>query len=251
MNNDEEILAAHITDLARGAERGGYYTFTDFLGLAEQSVLNALLPKLGVRHAVFGGAAGCERVIARFGDEEEIGYSTDFPIVVLLAEPKSPKYADKLTHRDYLGALLNLGIERSVLGDIVLRDSSAYIFVLSDMAEYIKDSLVRVKHTDVSLSVCESLPEGKLFRTESVRITLEGVRLDAIVAKVFSLSRSDAQALFKKRLVFLNGTMVDSASRVPREGDVISVRGHGRMIYRGTCGVTRRGRLAVSVEVYV
>ena len=250
MNNDEEILAAHLADLARCAD-DGYYTYSSFLGLAEQSVLSSVTSRVRTKAVKFGGAMGCERVVVAFGDEEELGYPPCFPITCLKVAPKSQKYADRLTHRDFLGALINLGIERSVIGDIVILDNVGYIFVIEDMAEFVRSSLTKVKNTAVEASVCESLPEGELFKTECVRITLAGVRLDSIIAKVFSLSRGDAQALFKKRLVFLNGVVTDSASRVPRGGDVISVRGHGRMIYRGEVGTTKRGRLAVSVEVYV
>ena len=72
-----------------------------------------------------------------------------------------------------------------------------------------------------------------------------------MIAKVFSLSRDDAQALFKRGLVFVSGRCVESVSHTPREGDVISVRGYGRMIYRGPSSTSRKGKLNVDVELYV
>ena len=82
---------------------------------------------------LFGGAAGAERVMIRFGDEESLGYEQPFPIAIIKAEPVSPKFAEKLTHRDFLGAILNLGIERSTVGDIIVRESTAYFFVKEDI----------------------------------------------------------------------------------------------------------------------
>lgn len=251
MNTDVDILKKHLIELARRASGGSYFTFSDFLGLAEQSALSEIERELNVRHERFGGAEGAERVIVRFGDEEEIGYSQDYPISCIKIEPVAPKFAEKLTHRDFLGALLNLGIERSVLGDIIVNDSVAYVFALEDITEYIVSSLFRVKHTDVKLSVTQSIPEGELYRTEPRRITAEGERLDAVIAKVYFMSRGDAQSLFKKRLVFVDGRMCESPSYRPKADERISVRGLGRMIYRGASGTTKKGKLAIAVDVYV
>ena len=175
----------------------------------------------------------------------------DVKIAVIKAEPASPKYADKLTHRDFLGSILNLGIEREVLGDIVIIDNVGYIFALESIAPYITENLTRVKHTDMHLEIVTELPEGELFKTESRTVQAVGERLDAIVAKVFSLSRDDAQSLFKKRLVFASGRQIESTSYIPKENEVISVRGHGRFIYRGFQSNTRKGKMNIKVDVYV
>lgn len=251
MNNDVDILKKHLKELARRASGGAYFTFSDFLGLAEQSALAEIERELGVSYEKFGGAEGAERIVVRFGDEEEIGYSADYPIVAVKIEPVAPKFADKLTHRDFLGALLNLGIERSVLGDIIVRDASAYVFVLEDMAEYVISSLARVKHTDVRISRADALPEGELYKTEQVRITAEGERLDAVIAKVYHISRDDSLSLFKKRLVYVDGRLCESASYRPKVGERVSVRGYGRMVYRGVDSTTKKGKLAIRVDMFV
>lgn len=252
MNEDYELLKKRFVELARKADSQCYFTFTDFLGLAEQSAFFEVRSQLhGASYTAFGGADGAERVVIRFGSEEEIGYCAPFPIVTVKAEPTSQRFADKLTHRDFLGALLNLGIERSTLGDIVIINNVGYIFVLEDIAPYIVSSLSRVKHTDMRVSITDTLPEGDLYRTESKKIQANGERLDAIVAKVFSLSRDDAQALFRKRLVFASGRLVESTSYIPKENEVISVRGFGRMIYRGYESLSKKGKLNIVVDVYV
>lgn len=251
MSEEIELVKRRFLELAEKADRGAYYTFTDFLGLDEQSAYAEIRSKIRTKCESFGGVPGCERVMLRFGDEEEIGYDMPFPIVCLKAEPISPKYADKLTHRDFLGAILNLGIERSVVGDIPIIDNVGYIFLAEDIAEYVLGSLTRVKRTDVRLSRIEELPEGELYRTEERRITMQSERLDAVIAKVYNLSRDDAQTLIHRRLVYLEGRLCEDVSRTPKSGDRISVRGHGRLIYRGAEGTTKKGKLAVKVEVYV
>jgi len=252
MIQDTELLKKRFLELAHKSFNAGIFTFTDFLGLAEQSAFAEIKKELrGITYECFGGALGAERVMIRFGSEEEIGYPLPFPILVIKAEPVSQKYADKLTHRDFLGAILNLGIERDVIGDIVIIDNVGYIFAREDIAGYIAESLIRVKRTDVKATIADSLPEGELYRTERKTVQISGERLDAVIAKVFSLSREDAQSLFKKRLVFADGRQIDSTSYTPKENEKISVRGHGRFIYVGEQSLSRKGKINIAVDLYI
>jgi RNA-binding protein YlmH len=161
------------------------------------------------------------------------------------------KFAEKLTHRDFLGALLNLGIERSVLGDIILRDSSAFVFAKEEIAKYIVSELSRVKHTEVNVSICDALPEGELYKTEEKTVQISSERLDAVIARIYNLSREDAQRLFAKGLVFASGREIASTSYAPKENEKISVRGYGRFIYRGYISSSKKGKLNVLCELYV
>jgi RNA-binding protein YlmH len=251
MSHEEEILKKRFIELANKSTDCGYFLFTDFLGLAEQSLFSEASMLFGrASFKLFGGADGTERIMARFGNEEELGYSEDFPISVIKAEPKSQKFAQSLSHRDFLGAILNLRIERSCIGDIVIIDNVGYIFAKNDIANYVKDSLTRVKNTDICASICETLPEGELYKTETVKIQLSGVRIDAAVAKVFSISRDSSLSLFKKGLVFVNGKECTNNSYQPKDNDVISVRGHGRFIWCSEAGVSRKGKLIVEIKMY-
>ena len=251
MSEELDLLKRRFAELAKRSEQG-YFTFTDFLGLAEQSAFNEIKGGIkGISYSAFGGAEGTERVMIRFGSPEELGYEEEFPIVTLMIKPKSEKFADRLTHRDFLGALMSLGIERSVLGDIVIRNNIGYLFAKEDIGAYIIDSLTEIKHTAVTVSVATELPEGELFGTEIRRIQLSSERLDAVLAKTFSLSREDASRLFGKGLVFVNGRETSSASYTPKVGDRITARGYGRLIYRGVDSTSKKGKLNTLVEVYI
>ena len=249
MSDEGELIKKRLVELYERAERSSYYTYTDFLGLMEQSLLGEALGF--AKYRAFGGAEGAERVVVRFGDEDDIGYDEPFPISILKISPKSQKFADKLSHRDFLGSLMNLGIERRCLGDIAIIDNVGYLFCLSDIADYISESLTRIKHTEVTVSKIDTIPSGELYKTERRTVQASGERLDAIIAKVFSLSRDDAQRLFAKRLVFLSGREVDSVSKVPKAGEVVSVRGYGRFIYRGVQSLSKKGKLNIEVDVYI
>lgn len=252
MSNETELLKKRFSELATKAERGAFYTFTDFLGLSEQSAFEEIRSRLGnVKYTSFGGAEGCERIMIRFGDEEEIGYDQPFPILCLRAEPRSQRFADKLTHRDFLGAVMNLGIERCMVGDIVILDNVGFIFASEDIAPYIAESLTKVKHTDLRVSIAEEPPTDAMFKTEQRRVQLSSERLDALIAKVMNLSREEAQRLFARSLVYINGALCQSTSRSPKIGDKISIRGYGKMIYRGVDGTTKKGKLNACVDLYV
>lgn len=251
MTDESEILKKRFLELARRSYASDIFTFTDFLGLAEQSYFEEIKRELSaIKYEMFGGALGAERVMIRFGDPAEIGYDVPFPISTLKIEPTSPRFAEKLGHRDYLGALLNLGIERSVLGDIAIIDGAAYVFVEENIADYIAKELTRVRHTEVKLSTTEP-PAESLYKTEERIIQLSGERLDAAVAKVFCLSRDEAQLLIRRGVVFVSGRATESQSYVPKIGEIVSVRGHGRFIYNGQVSLSRKGKLNISVSVYV
>ena len=251
MSEEIELLKKRFRELYDKADRGGYFTFTDFLGLAEQSALSEAMSRTYGGITAYGGAEGAERVMVRFGRADEIGYEADFPIVCVAVEPISQKFADKLTHRDFLGALLNLGIERSTLGDIVIRNNVGYVFAEEKIAEFITGELLRVKRTDVMAKITSELPEGELYKTERKRIQVQSERIDAVIAKTYSLSREDAQTLVKRSLVFVNGRECTNSSYPPKVGDKISVRGHGRLVYQGFDSTSRKGKLNALVDVYI
>ena len=252
MASENELLKKRFIELSRRSHSNGVYCFTDFLGLSEQSLfVEARRDFAAVSVTLFGGVPGAERVMARFGSEEELGWHEDFPIVCIKAEPVSQKFADKLTHRDFLGALLNLGISRSTLGDIPISDNVGYIFAKRDIADFIISELKRVKHTDMKLSILEALPDFPLYKTEIKRVQANGERIDALIAKAYSLSREEASLLFSRGSVFVNGRLSASASYIPKINEIISVRGRGRMRYLGYETTTKKGKLNINLELYV
>ena len=252
MSNEDLILKKRLLELAEKAYGQGTYTFTNFLGLAEQDILSRLEREMHyVPKTLYGGAEGCQRVMVRFGDEDLCGYDMPFPIVCLKAAPIAPKYADKLSHRDLLGALMNLGITREQLGDIVLRDNVAYIFATEKIAPYIADNLTKAKHTQLTVSVVDELPEGALFTLETRQLVVSSERIDGVVAHVYKYSRSQVNELFRTGKIFLNGRCCKNTSAVLKDGDTVSVRGEGRFIYRGAVRTTKSGNLSVEIDIYI
>lgn len=240
-----DILEKRFTELARRADIRYCNTFSDFLNMEEQSTLKAL--SLAAPHCLFGGYDGAERCVAAFGTDCE---DAEFPIAIIKAAPAAPKFADKLSHRDFLGSLIGLGIKREVLGDIVIAENTGYIFCLSGIADYIVNTLDKVKHTSIKCTLVTELPETAQSHPEEEEINAASERLDVLTAAVYRLSRSEVKELFTNGRMYINSRMCENFSYIPKSGDIISVRGKGRFIYGGVLGSTRKGRLVCRVQVY-
>ncbi len=240
-----------MEELAEKSYTQGIYVYTGFLGMGEQDLVHRLLPRLsGVGYGWYGGREHCERQMLRFGSPEQLGYEEDFPISCLLIQPAAEKFAQQLIHRDFLGAIMNLGISRSTVGDIWIRGTSAYVFCEDRMAAYVTDNLERVRHTKVRCSLADAEADLEVPEPELVRISASSERLDGVIAKLYHLSRAQSAALFQSGKVFQNGRMCENSSMIPKPGDVITVRGWGRFLYHGVSHETRKGKWSISVGMY-
>ena len=253
VENEKEIqqLKNRIRELADKSYNQNQYTFTGFLGLAEQDALWQV--EREVKFAgitLYGGREEAERKILRFGSEAELGYEQPFPICCIRISPLSAKYADKLSHRDYLGALMNLGIERSTIGDILPGEGEAFLFCLDTIAEFICDNLDQVRHTHVKCRLVEEV--GEIPQEEPVRMEIQvaSERIDGVLAKVYNQSRSEVISFFQAGKVFVDGRLCENNSRMLKGGEVINLRGFGKFVYCGMQRKTRKGKLSVSVAVY-
>jgi RNA-binding protein YlmH len=249
--DEETLLRRHILDLAKKAWQQNVYQYTNFLSPAEQDALQRMRRELDFIHwETFGGNEACERQIAGFGSEEEMGYPGVFPIALLEVAPAAEKFAEPLTHRDYLGALLNLGIVRGLLGDIVVRPNRAYVYCVDSIADYIQENLTKVKHTYVKVSaVGLELEEVKPVLVP-VKKNVASERLDVIAAALCGCSRSQVLELFRTKKIFVNGKVEENHSGTLKEKDVLSIRGTGKFIYEGVQAETKKGRYTVTLLKY-
>lgn len=242
---DDTLLLKHLGDLARRADRSHIATFSGFLSLSEQAAFFEKEKEFAyVPVTLWGGQENCERRVIRFGEEWE------YPICCIRMAPRMVKFADELTHRDFLGALMNLGMERSMLGDIYIEDKTGYLFCLTNMADYIVENLTKIRHTAVTCTVCEQPPVFGCKEPEEKLVQLSSERLDALIAGVHHLSRTQSVALFREQRVFVNGRVCENNSRALKSGDQITVRGYGKMVYDGAIGFSKKGKTNVRVLLW-
>ena len=255
-NEADSLLKNRIRELDRQCYERDIIRATDFLDLREQSIFHSLEGELSSSsHVLFGGHEDADRAMAFFlpsyMDAEYIGDYAAELMRLIKAEPINGRFTEELSHRDYLGALMNLGIERSKLGDILTEGGSACIFASSDIADYICDQLFRVRHTSVSCRIVELLACDIHPRFSELRINVASERADAVIAAVFRLPRETASSLIASGGAFMDGRELRKPSALLREGSRISVRGHGKFIYLGMENMTRKGRLYVDIKKYV
>lgn len=250
MEKEEQLFRKRIQELADLCFRRDVPVNTDFLNLSEQTIfqnISGTLPP--VRYILSGGFESSERKVVCFlpSYEEEL---LDPPYDCLKISPVNRKFAEELNHRDYLGAIMNLGIERSMLGDIVIKDGDAYVFVLKKMSQYLLDSLTTIRHTTISVSHIDEPDEILKPEFEEIGGTVSSIRLDSIVALCGRLSRTKASAYIESEKVFINGQMVSQVSRTLKDGEIISIRGIGKFKFAGSRGQTKKGRTSVTLLKY-
>ncbi len=252
MNQEEVFLQKRIIDLANQSYRNNQFTFTPFLSQADQDVFYKSLSSLsGISYEMSGGVEGCDRQMVRFGNSDDLGYEEPFPIVCIQISPRLLKYAENLSHRDYLGSLMNLGIERDTMGDIQIKEKTAYLFCHEKVAEYITEHLDKVRHTNVKCDILDTFPQAVLPTLASERLIVSSVRMDLVIAKIYHLSRNDSILLFRQKKIFANGRLMENNSAVLKQGDVISVRGYGKFIFDGVSQETKKGNLNINISRYV
>lgn len=252
MTKEETQFQKRLFDLAQSAYMENRYRMTNFLNEMEQNVVLQSEQEFPVAVSLFGGNAVCERKIAVFGAEEEFGYSPTMPITLLRIVPVSKKFADVLTHRDVLGAVMNLGIEREMIGDIYVKDKEGYIFCMEQMADYIIEQLCKIRHTIVQLKRVELIEAAQLSLAEgeSRQLLVSSLRLDAVVAAVYHLSRQESQQLIREKRVFLGGRLNENNSGIVKENSMVSVRGKGRFYFEGVEYVTKKKKLRINIIFY-
>ena len=251
MTKEEQLWKNRFVDLAEMSYRRGIPTSTDFLTLYEQDFFYQIKKELPPVYAMLsGGNSISERKLAIFyPDREYEAYAEYRPIAVLRLSPVQEKFADELTHRDYLGALMSLGIERSVLGDIMQEGHTAYLYCKEGMADYIIENLTSVKHTSIRIERAEESVEiAPAF--EEITGSVAAPRLDSVIALAFHGSRSSLSGLIEGGKVFVNSRLVESNSYQLKDGDIVSVRGCGKFIFKETMRTTKKGRVYISLNKY-
>lgn len=235
-----------LRELALRASHACAPTYTRFLEPPMEIACRAAANFAGCEVAFEGGYEGAERRMAGFyaGGAEALS----FPIRRLRVDWNA-RYGS-IGHRDILGALMGLGIERETLGDIAMLKEGALLFVHEDMADYVAANLESCGRAKVRISPCgEEVappePEGTLLYR-----TVPSQRLDAVLAAAYDLSRQKAQEMIRAELVKVDHAVETRADARLEAGSLVSARGLGRFRVQEVTGLTRKGRVGLRLFVY-
>ena len=211
--------------------------------------LSFLLFSTNMNSCFFGGYDNSQRkIFAVFPQWHDIDFAL-FPICVL----KIVKTYDKqLSHRDYLGTLLSGGIDRSCIGDILVCDDGAYVYILSNISDYLCSNIDKISNVGVKMSIENALdivpPEPKF---EIINTVCASLRLDAVISAMLNISRNSSSSLIKSQKVSVNHIPNDDVNIKLKPDDIISVRGYGRFIFVETLGETKSKRIHIKLKKFI
>lgn len=244
-------LLRHLDDLCRQADLRSSWRYSGFLSPAEQEDFRLSSDWPADFCQFWGGYETAERRILGAGSESLFDTSPDWPISVVRVVPLSEKYAEDLTHRDFLGAVLGLGIERSLIGDILVQDRQTFVFCLQSIADLLLSSLTQVRRTSVRAELASPDTPALAPRLQPLSLNVASERLDAVAAAFCGLSRGQCAGLFPAGRVLVNSRPASDGSARLKPGDTLTVRGFGKARYEGIDRSSRKGRLFVTLQKYV
>lgn len=242
---DSQLLFARARDLRSLCKKTSSVKFLGFLTPAETAEVIKLFNNSPANYRLWGGYEGAERIIFAFLPDwcEDVS----FPITALTF---NYRVCDKLTHRDFLGSLMALGIARETVGDILVESGRAVAFVTQEIAPYISSQIQKVGNIGVQMSEGFSLPLPMVSKLISCTCTVASVRLDCVVASLCSFSRNDANDSILNGEVSINSVCCQKGTRSVKTGDIIAVRHKGRFIIDSTDGLSKKGRIILKYSKF-
>lgn len=233
-----KFLSARISDKITKYYETYEVQATSFLDVAERLEVRGLFKN--IPYVTFGGYDEAERKAIFIGVED---FSLDFNKYMSIIRVKSN---NGLSHRAVLGSVLGLGIKREMIGDILVNDTSCDIIVLSLVSDFLLNNLKFVGREKVAVSIkrLDELVEA-VDTSKEIKTTVSSLRVDAVISAAYGIAREESAKLVKSELVKVNFLGIKSPSAKLKEGDVISVRGKGRVTLANVLGQSKSDRIKV------
>lgn len=254
MNNREKFLSgttgeiretlAKVFDKAQSAKKSGRAMFTPFLSEREYSEFSERKRHIDdVAVTAFGGYENSDRVMLCFSD-----FEADFPISAVCITGKG---IENLKHPDFLGSLMSLGIERCCVGDIVNQGNEWIVFAEEGMAQFIASSLTQVGGVYVNSQITDAKLITIEQRFEEITGTVASLRADSVVSVMLKTSRSKAAEYIAAQKFFLNQALCTKCDKDIKENDVLSVRHMGKAKVKEISGLSKKGRIFITIQKYM
>ncbi len=251
--SEDKLIVSKVLDRFFLSEKTNKLTITDFLDPHLQSVVSKCLEAGNVENYLFyGGYDGAERAIVAFcpsnmSENREPELAGLFKAIKI-----SLIHRENITHRDYLGSLMGLGIKREKIGDILVKDEHCLVIVHNDIADFIRYNLDKVGNVRVQVEYID-IENLKAYepKVKDIRTTVASLRLDSIASAGFGISRSKVANFIRAEKVNLNWETTPSLTKLVKEGDVISIRGRGRVVLQEIGKTTRKDRISVYLKKFI
>lgn len=243
---ETDLLKDRVFDTADIAERSARPKFLGFLSPEQAILAEKLLSTRGVKYGFFGGFSEAQRVmLCCLPDWAE---EADYPITPITATYRK---SDTLSHRDFLGSLMAIGLKRETVGDILIEEGRAVIFVCAETADYILGQIEKIGRVGVTLESGFKLPLPNAGVLKEFSETVSSPRLDCIVSALANISRGKAAEKIEQALVSVNSVTIEKVTAHINNGDIIAVRGSGKFIIDSLDERTRKDRIILKYRKYV
>lgn len=254
-NKDDEndLLIAKVWDKKKFCDTRNKITYTDFLNEKEQAIISR---NMNLGNAFFyGGNENADRKILVFYPEkidEELARKSLNSVLSVLRIELPNEMKGEYEHRNYLSALIKIGIERSKIGDILVDNDGADIIIFNANKEFVKQALMeltRFKKSRFEEVDIENV-RNKIDNFEDMTIIVASMRIDNIVSEIARCSRSGADEYITDERILVNYETVLKSSKLVENGDVVTIRGKGKFIIDGLVRNTRNDRYVLKVRKY-
>lgn len=245
-NDDDRILVRHILDLARQSKLSQRPRFSAFLDERQTALCESALKSERIDfYSVFGGYKGAMRNCICF---DPCGYGIDdaLPFTAVVFNFRSQ---DKPSHRDFLGSIMALEIKREMIGDILVGEDRAVVFVYNTCLSLVSE-MTKVGKVGVSISFDFSDDDIPPLQFDEIKSTVASLRLDSILSTALRVSREKSAELIKTKGVLLNRVMTFNTSAGVDEGDTFSVRGFGKFMLYEIGGNSKKDRIFITIKKY-
>lgn len=256
-NSEERLIIAKLEDKIRFCKTKNKIINTDFLNMYEKKIIIQKLTELKFNNYIlFGGYENSEMQLLILYPEKfdlEMVNKNLSNIVKVIRIVLPNELSSQYEHRDYLSAVMKVGLVRERIGDIIVFDKSAYIVVLKENSEYIKQSLsemIRFKKSKIDI-ICPHDMEVKEKEFEEIDILVSSKRLDNFVSEIGNISRSNTEELIKTEKVFINSKVETKGSKLVNVGDILIIRGKGKFIVFEENGINKNGKFKIIVKKYI
>ena len=264
MTPEDKLLLARTEDKARQCSENSMITSSVFLDMHERSVISGMrLQYSDIKMLFYGAFDDAERTCAVFLPEyieaddflQLCGHfdicPEDDPLAVI--EIKKDKFSPALSHRDYLGALMGLGIKREMTGDIIVNESGCKMAVLSKIAPFIVENLGKAGRGTLKAKIIPAFEAREGTKAAGIpdSFTVSSMRLDSVIKNAFRVSRGDASEAIESGVVFVNDRECTKPDKKIAAGDKIVFRRKGRIIIKDCSAVSKKGRVIVEIIRFI
>ena len=255
--SEDKMCLAQVLDKIESSANRNKIEYTDFLDMYQTALVETFLRKNNFQnYKLYGGYEEAERKILIIYPEkynEEMLAKNYNKMISILRIQLPEEEQGKLVHRNYLGGIVKLGLKREKVGDILVSNDGADILAKKEFVDILKNELPSLTRFENSTFEEKTLNElkKKEIKIEEIKIIVPSLRLDNIVASLARTSRNKAVEMLEQERVFLNFRNETKASKSVKVGDIITIRGKGRFVFKEISGNTKKGRFVIKIDKFI